>query len=72
LNEATGTHPQLYVDIIKGLTQWHDNDPQHPASPMGTQVEIQQGHIGCGTVLEGCMAKSWQVEEMQFWKANIV
>ncbi len=67
--EAAKTHPQLRHDIINGLRQWHDQTSGCRPLSVGSTAGTLQDHIGWGLALEGCIAKQWQEEQAQYWKA---
>jgi len=66
---ATKTHLQIRREILTGLQQWHDDQPeQHPTNARSTAYKIQEA-IGWGLALEGCLAARWREEQDQYWKA---
>jgi len=66
--QSQHSHPQIRQDIIHGLRQWHDDKPQCWTTSGSTAAQLQDT-IGWGAVLEGCISRSWQEEQDQFWKA---
>jgi len=67
--ETAKTHPQLRHNIINGLRQWHGQTSGCWPCLVGLTAGQIQDQIGWGLALEGCIAKQWQDEQDQYWKA---
>jgi len=67
--ETAKIHLQLRKDIIEGLKQWHDQTPGCRPYTKGSSAGQLQDSIGWGWALKGCIAKRWQEEQEQYWKA---